>query len=289
MSITHAPSSPFTEVGVFGPDDVDALESFYRQYGFALIRGMFSNDLMTRMTIECVDAQQDVLSGRLSDRYGSTVFLDEASKANRFVNYVEFVNEISPAVTDAVTHPDLVAAMHRLLGRDCWLNDNHRFGVVYQDARPGRESGYTRIGWHSDWQAAPNLAIWPSIAFTFHVDGTSPANGFLRVVPGSHLWATPAPYRNINNVAVPEGSAATGGYTSTPPPYPMALGFEKIPGEIALYTEPGDVLLHDCYLWHSAARATADDTVRRHVRGGYYVGDKDGDGAKEVFVKNAAR
>jgi ectoine hydroxylase-related dioxygenase (phytanoyl-CoA dioxygenase family) len=68
----------------------------------------------------------------------------------------------------------------------------------------------------------------------------------------------------------------------------MALGFEKIPGEIALYTEPGDVLLHDCYLWHSAARATADDTVRRHVRGGYYVGDKDGDGAKEVFVKNAA-
>ena len=68
----------------------------------------------------------------------------------------------------------------------------------------------------------------------------------------------------------------------------MPLGFETIPGEIALYTEPGDVLLHDCDLWHSAARATADDAARRHIRGGYYTGDKDGDGAREVFVKNAA-
>ena len=85
-----------------------------------------------------------------------------------------------------------------------------RFGVVYQDARPGRESSYTRIGWHSDWQSGPNLDIWPSVAFTFHVDATSPANGFLRVVPGSHRWATPAPYRNANDAVVPEGSAPCG-------------------------------------------------------------------------------
>jgi ectoine hydroxylase-related dioxygenase (phytanoyl-CoA dioxygenase family) len=289
MSALQASLPTFAEVGVFAPDDVDALEAFYRQYGFALIRGLFGADLMARMTNECIEARQSVLAGRLDDRYGSTVFLDEVSKADRFVNYVEFVNEIAPAVNEAATHPVLSSVLRLLLGPDCWLNDSHRFGVVYQDARPGRESGYTRIGWHSDWQAAPNLAIWPSIAFTFHIDGTSPANGFLRVVPGSHVWATPAPYRNINNAPVPEGSAATGGYTDATPPFPMPLGFEKIPGEIALYTEPGDILLHDCYLWHSAARATADDTVRRHVRGGYYVGDKDGDGAREVFVKNAAR
>ncbi|MEI2653257.1 MAG: hypothetical protein V9G12_14120 [Microthrixaceae bacterium] len=49
----------------------------------------------------------------------------------------------------------------------------------------------------------------------------------------------------------------------------MPLGFEKVPGEIATYCERGDVLFHDAYLWHSAARASAEGTMRRHVRGGF--------------------
>ena len=52
----------------------------------------------------------------------------------------------------------------------------------------------------------------------------------------------------------------------------------------------GDIIFHDAYLWHSAARGTDDETRRRHVRGGWYSGG----GALETehledFVKNAAR
>lgn len=273
----------------FDISDMEGLKAFYQRYGFVVLRGVFSPDLLERMETECVAAQQAVVAGTLPERHGSTVFLDDAAKAEKFANYVEYVNEVSPAVAEAVSHPALVEVMQALVGPGCWLNDNARFGVVYQDARPGRESGYSRIGWHSDWQSSPNLAIWPSAAFTFHVDETSPANGFLRVVPGSQLWATPAPYANVNRAPVPEGSQATGGYTDTPPPYPMPLRFEKVPGEIPVYCDKGDVLLHDAYLWHSAARATDDESTRRHVRGGYYSGDKHGDGQREVFVKNAAR
>jgi ectoine hydroxylase-related dioxygenase (phytanoyl-CoA dioxygenase family) len=175
-----------------------------------------------------------------------------------------------------------------VIGENAWLRGDQQFGTVYQDARPGKESGYTRIGWHSDWQASPSLDIWPSTAFTFHLDGTSPANGFLRVVPGSHRWATPAPYRNVNNVEVPATAKPAGGYTDTPPPFEMPLRFEAIPGEIPVYAERGDVILHDCYLWHSAARATEDDATRRHVRGGYFAGTPSPAGVEE-FVKNAAR
>ncbi len=89
--------------------------------------------------------------------------------------------------------------------------------------------------------------VWPSVAFTIHVDATSPQNGFLRVLPGSHLGGTDD----------------------------MPLGFEKVPGEMAVYCERGDVLLHHSDLWHSAARATDDGegAIRRHVRGGWYGGD----------------
>jgi hypothetical protein len=68
------------------------------------------------------------------------------------------------------------------------------------------------------------------------------------------------------------------------------LHFEKVPGEIALYAERGDVLLHDAFLWHSAARATDDATRRRHVRGGWYTGaGRPPEDHIDEFVKNAAR
>ena len=285
---TDLSASPSTEPGVFTPDQRDELVEHYRRHGFVIIRDLFEPELIDRMELECISAQQRVIAGELPERYGSTVFLDDAAKAS-FANYVEYVNELSPTVREAAAHPELTAVLTELLGAGCWLNDDSRFGIVYQDARPGRESGYSRIGWHSDWQAAPNLDLWPATAFTFHVDGTSPENGFLRVVPGSHRWATPAPYENVNHAVVPDDAAETGGYTHQPPPFSMPLKFEKVPGEIAVYTERGDIILHDAYLWHSAARATDESATRRHVRGSYLTGDRLGDGRREDFVKNAAR
>ncbi|KQM07316.1 Phytanoyl-CoA dioxygenase (PhyH) [Frankia sp. CpI1-P] len=340
-----APSMPaVAEVGVFVvdttlPDPLAApaladLDDFYHRHGFVVLRGLHSTAFLDRVERECGAAQQAVLAGTVSERYGSTQYLDARylnrtglgradlgradlgragqadgvtgpsgrasngtkpagadtgieADAEAYVNYVEHVEELAPAVRAAATHPLMVALLRRLLGADVWMSPSENAGVVFQDARPGRESGYSRIGWHSDWQAMPSLDVWPGCAFTLHVDATSPANGFLRVVPGSHRWATPAPYRNINNVAVPADARPSGGHTDAEPPYEMPLGFEKIPGEIAVYAERGDLLLHDAYLWHSAARATENATTRRHVRAGYYSGDPAS--YRDQFIKNAAR
>jgi hypothetical protein len=279
------------EPGVFGPKETDELLAFFRANGYAILRGVFDATLIDAMEAECVDAQERVITGDLDPKYGTIILVDDADggRTRQFANYVLYIERLSSAVRDAVDHPLLIQLMRDLLGEDCWADDNERFGVVYQDARPGRESSYTRIGWHSDWQSGPNLRVWPSVAFTFHIDGTSPDNGFLRVVPGSHLWATPAPYENVNGAVVPDGSAPAAGHSTKPPPFAMPLRFEKVPGEIAVYAERGDVLLHDAYLWHSAARATADETTRRHVRGGFYGGDRMRSSHYDEFVKNAAR
>jgi len=151
------------------------------------------------------------------------------------------------------------------------LREHSRFGVVYQDARAdlGVQATNASAGIRTG-RAARRLDVWPSAAFTIHIDATSPANGFLRVVPGSHRWATPAPYENANNAAVPEGAKATGGHTRLEPPFAMPLGFEKVPGEVAIYCDAGDVLFHDAYLWHSAASATETGAIRRHIRGAWF-------------------
>jgi hypothetical protein len=171
---------------------------------------------------------------------------------------------VSDVAAVACRHLAIVEVMQRVLGPGAYLLDDERFGVVYQDARADQGTGYSRIGWHTDVQSGPHLDIWPSVAFTIHLDATSPQNGFLRVVPGSH-----------------RGGTAT-----------MPLGFEKVDGEIPLYCDRGDVLLHEANLWHAAARATEDGPpgVRRHVRGGWYGGARlpVGHGVAD-FVKNARR
>jgi ectoine hydroxylase-related dioxygenase (phytanoyl-CoA dioxygenase family) len=278
------------ESGVFDAADVEGICGYYLSFGYAVVRGVYSASAFDRMEAECVDAQARVVAGDLPSRYGSTKYIDDPAKAEGFANYVEHVSEIAPSVQRAITDERLLVILRRLLGEDCWFGDDPvQSGVVYQDARPGKESGYTRIGWHSDWQASPSRDFWPATSFTFHIDATSPYNGFLRVVPGSHLWATPAPYRNVNNVPVPATARPTGGRTAMEPPFPMPLAFEKVRGEVAVYAERGDVLLHDCYLWHSATRATDDNGTRRHLRGSYFGGAKPAPGLETEFIKNAAR
>lgn len=254
------------EPDAFRPLDLDGILAFFAANGFVRIAGVFSDEQLGALQTDMERCQRDLLAGLLPEQCG-TVILDDPEamvEGEPFAHYVCHCTEVSTIARDCAYHPDIVAVIQRLLGPEAWLLDDDRFGVVYQDARPGRESGYSRIGWHTDWQSGPHLDIWPSVAFTVHLDATSPANGFLRVLPGSHLGGTDG----------------------------IPLGFEKVPGEIALYCDFGDVLLHDAHLWHSAARATEDPPagVRRHIRGGWHAGTRlePGHGTDD-FVKNARR
>jgi len=283
--------APPGERAVFSSDDLDALVACYRANGFAVLRGLLDAPATDALVAEGVALQEQVTRGELSERYGTTRLVDDDGgvRTARFPNYVTHVTEIAPGLRAAVVGTAVQRVARAILGDGCWLLEGDPFGVVYQDARAGTGSSYSRIGWHSDWQSGPHLDRWPSVAFTVHLDATGPANGFLRVVPGSHDWATPAPRTDVHGVPVPAGSRPTGGYTTTPPPFPMPPGFENLPGEVGVYCERGDVLFHDAYLWHSAARATVDGAVRRHVRGGWYGGDAGQRVTEADFVKNAAR
>ncbi len=251
---------------MFDPDQLDALAGWFATQGWANLRGVFDEGDLVALEDELEARQADLVAGRLAPEHGTVVLDDPGAEVDGrpFAHYVCEVTRCSPRADRAVRQPALVAVAHRLLGPQAWLLDDDRFGVVYQDARPGQHSGYSRIGWHSDWQSGPHLDLWPSVAFTIHLDATSPANGFLRVVPGSHLGGTDD----------------------------MPRGFDKVDGEVAVYARRGDVLFHDAHLWHAAARATDDGpgAVRRHVRGGWYGGSRLAPGhGVDDFVKNAAR
>jgi Phytanoyl-CoA dioxygenase (PhyH) len=252
------------------PIDLDALEADFRRDGYVVVSGLLDDAELDALEAALTALQTAVGDGSIDRALYGGDYLTAAAPGETvpFVHYVKDVTRLSPEAYDAFHHPVLLELLQRCFdGATPWEFDESlgaRFGVVYQDARPGKEMAYTRIGWHSDHQAFPNSDWFPSIALTFHVDATSPANGFLRVVPGSHLMPTDD----------------------------MPLGFEKIRGEIPVYCERGDVILHHCDLWHSAARATEDPPggVRRHLRGSWNAGRRPApDEEIEPFNKNAAR
>jgi len=260
------PDPPPTRRTVFGPDEVAEAAACVALEGYATVRGALGGRELDQLEAQLTEAQRQLVAGVLDARYGTAVLDDpDATVDGRpFAHYVTFVTEVAPAAAAVVRAPVVAGLARSVLGEQAWLLDKEQFGVVYQDARPGPGSGYSRIGWHTDHQSGPHLAIWPGLAFTVHIDPTSPANGFLRVLPRSHL----------------------GGTSGMPP------GFERVPGEIALYTERGDLLFHHADLWHAAARATddGDAAVRRHLRGSWYGGKplEEGHGTDD-FVKNARR
>jgi len=247
-------------------NDLDTICASFSELGYATLRGLYSESTLDALQAELETLQRQLVAGALPEACG-TVILDSPEATidgEPFAHYVCEITEVSAVARGAVVHPVVVETVQRLLGPDCWLLEDDRFGVVYQDARPGEGSAYSRIGWHSDAQSGPALDWWPSVAFTIHLDATSPQNGFLRVVPGSHRGGTEK----------------------------MPLGFEKVPGEVAVYCDRGDVLLHHSDLWHSAARATDDGEggTRRHIRGGWYGGPKPTEKhGLHDFVKNARR
>jgi hypothetical protein len=248
--------------------ELDDLAASFDEDGYVIVKGLFDDTELFELEASLVRLQEDVRTGVLDRaRYGGDYLTSAGDDIPDFVNYVKDATRLSEPASAAFHHPVLLALLERCLGVTPWeMREEYgaRFGVVYQDARPGQESAYSRIGWHSDHQAYPTSDFYPGVALTFHLDATSPANGFLRVLPGSHKLPTDG----------------------------MPLRFEKVPGEIGVYCDAGDVLLHHCDLWHSAARATEDapDGIRRHLRGGWFGGREPEIGEElEAFNKNAAR
>jgi hypothetical protein len=243
----------------------ETLVAEFERDGYVIVRGLFDPAAVAELGGALDDLRERLARGELDRSWaGDDLVADFEGALPPFVHYVRAVTTLSPVADAAFHQPALLDLVRRLLGPDFWLYDIDDHGVVYQDARPGPGMTYSRIGWHSDHQSRPTAAIWPGVALTVHIDATSPANGFLRVVPGSHRR----------------------GWDDVPG------GFGKIDGEVAVYCEAGDVLLHHSDLWHSAARATQEwpGGIRRHMRGSFMGGRRLGPGERlEPFNKNAER
>lgn len=230
-----------------GVADAEATaEAVFRDLGFVVVRGALDPADVDALDDEITRLHRALMAGELDPRHGA----DELEPPNQatvdglgFRNYLVYANQASP-VADRIISTSLISRLcPRLLDGPSFFYDYDRHGVMYLDARGA--SSYKGLVWHPDCESTPELPIWPAAAFTINLDDTSPENGFLRMLPGSHRVA--------------------------PPERPSE--YQKVAGEVAVYCRRGDLLFHHSQLWHAASRPSNDGAIRRHLRGKWCSGD----------------
>jgi Phytanoyl-CoA dioxygenase (PhyH) len=229
--------------------------------GFVLLRGVFTPEEVDELDADLVRVHELLMDGELDSRHAAPeleppgeVLLD----GRRFRNYVVYANHVSPVADRMIRESAIADLSPRMLGGESFFYDYDRHGVMYLDARGA--SSYKGLVWHPDFESTPDLPIWPAVAFTINLDATSPENGFLRMLPGSHKV----------------------------PPATRPSQYEKVRGEVAVYCERGDLLLHHSHLWHAASRPSNDEAIRRHIRGKWCSGQPIPAGAWDGSMNNTA-
>lgn len=140
-----------------------------------------------------------------------------------------------------IEHPGVMAAMRDIWGTECLY-------IAGSDMW----ANYDETPWHSDGQPGREAK---TLKTAIYLEEMGPNSGPLNIIPGSHH---------------PEFCAAifrSCGVWDRGRPR-LRLDKEKIPGMIPLYTQPGDVVLWDNRLWHSAFKRK-DGQARKTMFIGY--------------------
>lgn len=165
------------------------------------------------------------------------------------------VEEQDPVFARFIAHPKINEAMRSLwgapgilIGSDVWSNRDDT--PWHTDGLPGRLRGTIKV--------------------TTYLDEMTTKQGSLNLLPGTHL---PVSSDNLFR---------SFGYFDRSRPR-LRLQPDQVPGVVSLHTMPGDVVIWDTRLWHSAFKRK-DGNARRALFFGF-VPDVRGDVFQEEFVR----
>lgn len=219
---------------------------FFAHNGYWLARDLIDQALVARYLAEATRVCRDY-AGTLGDYNnkpipGGAEFakLSESEILSR-VLAIHFPHKLSPLFREALTHPDIVGILGKIIGPNVKCAQSMLF--VKQAGKPGQ-------AWHQDEYFIPTrdrslCGVWIAL------DPATKDNGCLRVLPGSHRPGVLYPTR-------PHGSNEYDGA-------PEAYGYPDDPSsEVIAEMVPGDVLFFQGYLLHSSTRnRAAPGTYRR--------------------------
>ncbi len=221
--------------------------AFLDRHGYIVFDRVATDAEVDGILAEVDRVEGELLASGKTKVYGIPVWFGLDPDGRDFLYRMGFTSVFSPYlarfVRDARFEP-----VRRLIGEDARIGDQEKDGVVFNRYVRAEGSLRPNLAWHTDAlrDVFYNRAMpGPMLNVGLHFDRIRPADGGLRVLPGTHtqgVWSTL--FSKIHFV------------TQAPDPR-----------EVAVETWPGDLTVHDGRMWHrvEASPATGWPSLRRSM------------------------
>ena len=118
---------------------------------------------------------------------GTPVKFGKGMDGKPMVQRFAFTSHYHPVLEELLRDPRLNAIL-QLVGNGARLGIDEKDGLVVNHYLNAEGSGFTEMGWHTDSIRDLFLGkrVGPMLNVGFHLDDQDPANGGLRLLPGTH-------------------------------------------------------------------------------------------------------
>ncbi|MCS6980861.1 MAG: phytanoyl-CoA dioxygenase family protein [Flavobacteriales bacterium] len=222
-------------------------KNFFEQYGYLHFRQFISREKVAEVLEDLRRVEEYILKNGIKRIRGVPLKFGYDIDQKPIVQRLAFTSLFSPVVAQILSDKRL-EALFALLGcqqNNCRIGTLEKDGVVYNHYVHCANSGFSRLGWHTD--ALRDVfyfkKLMPMLNVGLHLDDFPAIRGGLRLIPGTHNQST--------------------WHTLFRKKY--FISHQPDPEEIGLDILAGDLTVHDGRLWHRVERSsvTGEESRRR--------------------------
>lgn len=229
-----------------GAQLTDEQKAFFDTYGFIHFKKFVDRETVAEMLKESQRVQDQWISEGRKMVNGVPIKFGTDVDGKTIVQRFAFLNHFAPIFEEFLKDPRLKALFEFIGAPDSRIGENEKDGLVFNHYVNTANSNFSQLGWHTD--ALRDIfygnKIMPMLNVGLHFDLSSPENGGLRILPGTHN-------KGIRTLLFRKV-------------YYLSNKADK--KEIGLSVEPGDLTVHDGRIWHRVAQSPfVGEKSRRRV------------------------
>ena len=228
-----------------GPVITPEQHHFFNRNGFIHFKKFIEPETVTDIVRASEQVQQNWIASKVEKVNGIPIKYGKDLDGSSIVQRFAFINLHHAALAEFTKDPRFDVLLN-LVGDGARLGTTEKDGMVFNHYVNGEHSKFTKMGWHTDGlrDIFHGHKLNPMLNVGIHLNTLTPANGGLRVLPGTHK-------QNIFGMLFRKK---------------YFLDNDADKAEIAITPEAGDLTIHDGRLWHRVAQSSViGEESRRRV------------------------
>jgi len=210
-------------------------KEFFHKNGFIHFKNFVTKEVVDKMIKESERIQEEWIKEDRKLVNGTPIKYGKDVDGKTIVQRFAFLNQFGEIFQEFIGDPRLQVLFELNGNMESRLGVNEKDGLVFNHYVNTTDSNYSQLAWHTDVlrDIFYGNKVMPMLNLGLHLDYSSPDNGGLRLLPGTHN-------KGIGTLLFRKM---------------YYLDYKEDKDEVGLTVEPGDLTIHDGRLWHRVAQS----------------------------------